>query len=367
MATEQEEWLPFDQPAPGVLQQLRRHRPAGPTQLALVLIALAVVVVAPGRTSKNQSAATTSTGSVNLLLGLDPALAYDPDRRQVVLLNQAGQTWLWANHTWTLAHPASSPPMGFDVAAWDPGIGQVLLVGVVGEASEFAYTHAWNGTTWTKLHPAVEPPAGALSMAYDATRRQMVLLVGLANASGTIEVETWIFDGERWFRRSGLDSPALSVSTAIGFDASSHALLAVSTDSADSRTRTWRWDGAGWRPLTPSHDPPGSAHMTLVNEPGSGRLLLLTEADAPFGLPTVTETWTWDGHDWTERSPLGESHVIPYAVTAAGDLWAFQEVPPDIYTPRSVEAFRWSSGSWEQAAVARVSPARRATHSRRRS
>jgi len=359
-----DEWLAHDQPAPGLLQQFRHHRPVGPSLFALALIALALVVIPSGRTSKSQGAATPSAGSLTPWLGYDPATAYDATRRQVVLLNQAGQTWLWANQTWTLAHPAGSPPTGFDVAAWDPGMGRVLLVGVVGEASEFTYTYAWDGTTWTKLHPAVVPPAGALSMAYDATGRQMVLLVGSGGASGTIEVETWVFDGDRWLRRSSLDSSRLSVSTAIGFDAFSHTLLAVASNFAASGTSTWRWDVAGWHLLTPSHSPPPSAHMTLVNQPGSGRLLLLTGADAPFGSPTVTQTWTWNGRDWAEHAPLGDDDVIPYAVTAAADgihgtLWAFEEVPPrTTYALSSVAAFRWSGAGWEHMSITRVAATR---------
>ena len=176
--------------------------------------------------------------------------------------------------------------------------------------------------------------------------------------SGTIEIETWIYQERRWRRRSNLDSSAFSVSTAVGFDAPSHSLLALSSIDAGLNTQTSRWDGTGWHPLTPAHLPPSSGHMTLVNEPGSGRLLLLTEAYAPFGNATVTETWLWNGHDWIERAPLAQNNVISYAVSAGRDLWAFQEVPPDARAARSVAVFKWSGSSWDQVAVARVSPRR---------
>lgn len=359
-----DEWLSFDQAAPGLLQQLRRRRPVGPTLLAVGLIALALVVVALGRTSKNQSGAPASPGSVAPFLGLDPGLAYDAKRRQVVLVNNPGQTRLWANQTWTWAQPAkaASPKGCCGVAAWDPDLGRVLLFDAEppGDAAPFTFTYAWDGVTWTRLENVADyqPPPGAFSMAYDPAQHQMVLLVALGTPSGTIEVETWIYQGGRWRRRSNLDSSAVSVSTAVGFDAPSHTLLALSTNDARSGTQTWRWDGAAWHPLAPTHTPPDSAHMTLVNEPGSGKLLLLTEGDAPLGKPTVSETWTREGHDCMERSPLGQNNVIPYAVSAGLDLWAFQEIPPDTRTPRSVAVFRWSGSSWDQVAVARVSPPR---------
>jgi len=354
-----DEWLPFDQPAPGLLHQLRRQSPIRPTLVALALVVLATVAISPGRMSNAQGVAVTSSTANGPLLGFGPALAYDAKHRQVVLLNQAGQTWIWANRSWTLAHPADSPPTGLEVAAWDPAIGKVVLVGVVGEASEFTYSYTWDGTSWNLLHPGVIPPAGALSMAYDAATRELVLLVGLAGPSGTIAVQTWIFDGKGWEPRAGLDSSSLSVSTALGFDPSTRTMLAVSTNFSASGTSTWRWDGGHWDSLTTSHHPPPSARMTLVNQPGSGKLLLLTEADSPFGDPTVAQTWTWSGRDWEERTPLGDSNVIPYAVTAGdalhGDLWAFEEIAGA--TPsalRPLAAFRWGGGHWDRLTIDRV-------------
>ena len=361
---EQDEWLPFDEAAPGLLQQLRAHRPVWVSLLAVALIALALVVVALGRTSKNQGDAPTASGTVAPFLGFDPALAYDAKHRQIVLVNNPGQTWLWANQAWTWAQPAaaSSPKGCCGVAAWDPDLGRVLLFDAEppGDAPPFTFTYAWDGASWTQLETMAEyqPPAGAFSMAYDPAHHQMVLLVALGTPSGTIEIETWIYQERRWRRRSNLDSSAFSVSTAVGFDAPSHSLLALSSIDAGLNTQTSRWDGTGWHPLTPAHLPPSSGHMTLVNEPGSGRLLLLTEAYAPFGNATVTETWLWNGHDWIERAPLAQNNVISYAVSAGRDLWAFQEVPPDARAARSVAVFKWSGSSWDQVAVARVSPRR---------
>ena len=361
-----DEWLDFDQPGPGILQQLRRQPPVGLALLALAAIALAVVIEIQGRTSTDQGVNTLAAGPTAPFIGFDPSLAYDVARRQVVLVNNPGETWLWANRTWTRAQPAISPPAGCcNVAAWDPEIGRVLLFGVEppGDAAQFTYTYAWNGATWTALlRGAVEPPPGAASMAYDPGHRQMVLLVGFGTAAGAVRVQTWTFEGERWLRRTDLDSPTVSFITALGFDAAAHALLAVSSNVADAGTQTWRWDGAAWHRLTPSHDPPGSAHMTLVNEPGSGRPLLLTEADAATSRSAISETWIWDGGDWVEHGPPGARDVIPYAVSAASDgihgtLWAFQQFPPDADTVRSVEALQWSGTGWERAALTRVARA----------
>jgi hypothetical protein len=363
MAGEHDEWLSFDEPAPGLLRQLRGHRPVGASLLVLALIALAVGVVALFRTSANQAAAPAILRSVAPFLGFDPYLAYDAKHRQVVLVNNPGQIWLWANRTWSMAHPAavSSPKGCCGAAAWDPELGRVLLFEAVppGDAQPLTFTYAWDGASWTQLESVAEyqPPVGAYSMAYDAGRQQMVLLASVGTQSGALEIETWIYQGGRWRRRSNLDSAAFSVISAVGFDARAHTLLALSGDSTGTGTQTWRWDGSAWHRLTPSHIPPESAHMTLVNEPGSGRLLLLTQTYG-FGKRTVTQTWSWTGSDWIERGPLAVNDLVPYAVTAGNDLWAFQEIPTDSHGVRSVGVFRWNGAGWDQVAVARVSPAR---------
>jgi hypothetical protein len=186
-----------------------------------------------------------------------------------------------------------------------------------------------------------------------------VMLVGRAGASGRIEVQTWIFDGNGWRHRPGLDSSSLSVSTAIGFDASARAMLAVSGNFSDGGTRTWSWDGIRWHAITTAHSPPAGVPMTLLNQPGSGSLLLISEAGGTFGT-TTAEAWTWNGNDWVERSPLREDGAITYPVTAAGDglhsqLWAFTEIPgATAAAARPLMAFRWNGGSWVAVPVARV-------------
>jgi len=362
-----EEWLPFDQSAPGLLRQLRRHRPVGVALLAFGLVAIAFGLVTLGRTSTKPAAALTAPGSVGPYFGFDPPTAYDLKRHQVVLVNSAGETWLWANQAWRLAKPANSPPMGCcSVAAWDPGAGRILLFGVEppGDLSQFADTYSWDGTTWIPLQrQAVAPPAGAPSMAYDPGHHQMVLLLSFGTAAGTVQVQTWIRQSGRWLRRSDLDAPALSFSTAVGFDTPSRTLLALSSNFSGPGTETWRWDGSGWHSMATSHRPPSSAHMRLVNEPTAGGLLLLTQAPTAFGQRIVTQTWTWNGQDWIEREPLAQSDVIPYATTAASDglhgsLWAFEQFPSDAHSARSVAVLKWSGGNWQELAVARVSPPR---------
>ena len=78
--------------------------------------------------------------------------------------------------------------------------------------------------------------------------------------------------------------------------------------------------------------------MQLVQDPVSGQLLLLTEADVPQGVPVPTETWTWNGRDWTRLGPAGKPGGDVYAVSLSdgggGAVWAFEDVTPSPGAPR---------------------------------
>src|SRR5919201_2949430 len=131
-----ESWLDPDQPSPSFLGQIREHR--GYLRGALVLAVLAGgISLAQRGNHQSQMGATLPTSPSPLVpfMGLRPAIAYDVKRQEVVLFNNAGQTWIWSGKQWKLAHPPVSPPTRCcTTAAWDPKMGQVLLFG--GDALE---------------------------------------------------------------------------------------------------------------------------------------------------------------------------------------------------------------------------------------
>jgi hypothetical protein len=55
---------------------------------------------------------------------------------------------------------------------------------------------------------------------------------------------------------------------------------------------TWTWDGADWTQRTPAHAPPPQYDMGLTYDSARGQVVLFSG-----------DTWTWDGTDWTQRTP----------------------------------------------------------------
>jgi hypothetical protein len=122
-------------------------------------------------------------------------MTYDAARSQVVVFSGidagANDTWLWngSTSTWTQAHPAASPPAGWNTMAWD-SLRQQAIVVLESESGSPTQTWSWDGSTWTQKMLAVNPPPRfAAGMAFDAARQQMILFGGVG--SGAVLGDTW--------------------------------------------------------------------------------------------------------------------------------------------------------------------------------
>jgi hypothetical protein len=362
-----------DQPGRLLIPQLREHRGFLLSIFALALFAgIVFIAVRPlsGRTptgtlasSPSPSEASSPSPPGSPFLGLYPGLAYDPAHHQVVLFNRLGETWLWSGNRWTVAHPRVSPRGRESAAmAWDPKLEEVLLFGGwVGPDDLPRDTWAWNGSTWREVgHGAVAPPGGAAGLAYDPGRQQMVLLV-FAGFGPIAPTETWTWDGAHWQQRPQRDGPAGPLFP-IAFDPRSRTVLVAGErcTALGCEPETWSWDGSSWHRLVPAHEPSASAHMTLVSDPVLGQPLMLTEADVPHGAPFPTETWTWDGRDWSRLQSVGQPGGTVNAVGTSdgsrGTVWAFEDVTPSVGATRVDAAWSWTGTKWVQSVGAAPSP-----------
>lgn len=359
----QDHWQDPDEPGRPFIEQLGEHRGFLLGTLVLALF-IGMIFVAPRTLSGRQpGGSTTASPSFGVpYFGLDPAFAYDPARHQVVLLNHLGETWIWSRRGWTMARPIVSPRGRIDAAmAWDPKLGAVLMFGGwVGPDDLPRDTWAWNGSSWREVGDGTgAPPGGPAGMAYDPDRRQMVLLT-FAGSGPTATTETWIWDGARWRQRPQQGGPA-GPALPTAFDTRSRAVLFAGERCTPTgcKSETWSWDGSAWHRVGPMHEPGASAHMTLVHDPVSGKLLLLSVAAGPQGVPSPTETWSWDGLDWTRLGPVGRPGNVVFAVGAGNDdggaVWAYEDVTPSLGATRIDAAWAWTGSKWVDSVDATLS------------
>src|SRR5207253_721251 len=91
-----------------------------------------------------------------------------------------------------------------------------------------------------------------------------------------------------------------------GFDGAGHVLGG-----------TWTWDGSNWTQQAPATSPPARDNAALVADPGTGQVVLFGGRDTS-GFRSIGDTWTWDGSNWTQRTPT-TSPPARQAATIAAD------------------------------------------------
>jgi hypothetical protein len=284
-----------------------------------------------------------------------PAMAYDEARQDVMLFGGEGfhDTWTWDGATWTPLSPAHSPsPRYRAAAAYDAAHQQIVLFGGTSGAvlcgdGDCEDTWTWDGSDWTERTPAHSPPAReSASAAYDAATQTTVLFGGAHcyNPGNGYRCDpfgdTWTWDGTDWTEQTPVHSPPARMSSSMAYDvATGDVVLFGGTGDgcAYCGDDTWSWDGADWTQRTPAHTPPGRTAAAMAYDPGSQTVVLFGGAGCGY---LCSDTWTWDGTDWTEQfpdeSPPGRDSAA-MAFDPNGSALLFGGVGPDpgssVYSP----------------------------------
>ena len=257
---------------------------------------------------------------------IDMAIAYDEAHGYTLLLTlelvppppgtadgvlrAVSATWKWDGSSWTLLHPAVSPPnMGgptvtFSNMVYDAALHEVVVMARTGTTSsnKTITTWGWDGVTWKDLQmtPMLSPDAADNYLAFDRAHSQLVLLQSTAYAGTT---QTWTGQGSTWTRRTPVTQPTgPPIGGGIAYDPRSSTVLVFGgTDGmgASNVNETWSWDGATWKHFQPVARPAGG-YATLAYDAANRQMVLFEAALVPGRSDTrTTSTWTWDGANWT--------------------------------------------------------------------
>jgi cysteine-rich repeat protein len=299
-------------------------------------------------------------------LGSPPArhghsLAYDPRRHRIVMFGgsslmfgELDDTWEYDGATWQ-SKDTTSGPLGREGAAmaWDPVVGRIVLFGGRDGETYFADTWTWDGTGWTQLEPPAPPPARAhAGLAYDAAGDRLLLFGGAASATSYL-TDTWSFDGTTWSpvtAATPATNPIIAIPTMV-YDPIRAVPLAVVTTGPPTTEEVWALSGGSWQRLNATVGSGGSfafdiAHdrilawagttfgryeydvgwtavsvstgagpraTSVAYDPVRARVVLFA------GNPTlVSDTWEWDGVQWTRRSTTGPPDRFEQAMAYDG-------------------------------------------------
>jgi len=206
-------------------------------------------------------------------------------------------------------------------------------------------TWEFNGVAWQQKPDLLAGNGGDVELAYDRARRRIVAYV----AEGTSE--TWEYDGTNWTKKTTATMPpALEDGALMTYDPVSNAVLLVVTTndlwfSGSYASETWTYDGSDWTRRATGL--PTNAWLGgLAWDEARGNAVLLT---------TDSETWTWNGAQWTRRTPAHSPAPARGFLTMAYDplravsvffsgeysTGGFSQVHP-------IDTWEWDGADWQQ-------------------
>ena len=138
-------------------------------------------------------------------------------------------------------------------------------------------------------------------MAYDRDRRVTVLFGGV-DSTGTKYGDTWAWNGSVWTRVPVARGPSPRFGAGMAYDATRREIILFGgVDASNQKLNdTWRWDGREWRAAATSASPPPRSEGHLAFDEARG-VIVLFGGEGVAVVPTLGDTWEWDGSRWTKR------------------------------------------------------------------
>jgi hypothetical protein len=222
-------------------------------------------------------------------------------------------------------------------------------------------TWEWDGKRWAEVYTAGNnpPPQWNSAMAYDSWRGRVVYMSAPTDGSGLQEV--WEFDGNRWERITPEgERPLCQVGVNIAFDSRRSRMVVF---GGPEYRDTWEWDGTSWFNVTPAGDlPPSRRSPAMAYDSARGRVVMYGGfRHSPY--VEYQDTWEWDGAEWFDVTPAGDSPTAHTSQAMAYDSIRQRMV---LYGGAGDRAETWewdgNAGVWTLVTVDRDSPPRRFGH-----
>jgi hypothetical protein len=166
----------------------------------------------------------------------------------------------------------------------------VLALGLWVVPVNAAAAATWS--TWSNV--ASSGPAGSSQAveAYDQATSTDVLF--------TPSGQTWTWNGSTWTQQFPTISPPGRWAASMAYDPVHGQVVLFGgcngTGCANNLSDTWTWNGSNWQEQSPVLSPPARTHGAMAWDPGSKTVLL-------FGGGTSTtnygDTWSWNGSSWS--------------------------------------------------------------------
>lgn len=154
--------------------------------------------------------------------------------------------------------------------------------------------------------------------------------------------------GDRfWAKQTPVHSPGPKQAAAMAYDAARAETVLFRSLAAGSET--WVWNGVDWTQRLPAHAPPGNGAMAYDS---------IRQQIVFFG--AGNQTWIWNGIDWTQLSPATSPHTRSYHAmafdAARGQVVLFGGFYWDSSVVTLNDTWVWDGTNWAQRFPATAPP-----------
>jgi uncharacterized protein (TIGR03437 family) len=278
----------------------------------------------------------------------------------------AGMITAQSAGNWTRQIPSNFPSSRSSAAmAYDSAHSQVVLFGgrFSGVSNDI---WVWDGSNWAEKSPQNRPPARAgHAMVYDSAHGQVVLFGGIGSDNQILS-DTWTWDGSNWTQKSPSNSPSARSAHAMAYD-SAHSQVVLYGGSAAVLfggpaiifNDTWTWDGSNWTQKSPSNSPSARVGHAMAYDSAHSQVVLYGGQDFVIAF---NDTWTWDGSNWTQKSPSNSpsaraGHAMAYDSAHTQIVFFGGSTTAAIFN----DTWTWDGSNWTQRSP-QNSPTARAQH-----
>jgi hypothetical protein len=253
------------------------------------------------------------------------------------------------NLNWVQKNPATSPTVRQNaVMAYDAAHGEVVLFGGLNGVTRKNDTWTWNGVDWTQESPATLPTAVKWSaLAYDAGREKTSLVGGYTTVKQTMNYE---WDGSNWTSKSALGTARSN--HALAYEGGSKILLFGGWATVSYSQDTLEWDGASWSTKAPASKPSGRMWPAMAYDSSRDKVVLFGGQTAVS--TRVNDTWEWDRTtaNWTQKSPSNnpdarQGHALAYD-SARGKVVLFGGTTDGTAAGSLSDTWEWDGNDWTQ-------------------
>ena len=180
-----------------------------------------------------------------------------------------------------------------------------------GHALQLNDTWCWDGTAWTAQTPSSIPSGRmAAPITYDQTHQELVMFGGRDLWSSGLEVlrDTWVWNGQDWRHRTPVTSPPARAYTGLAYDSIRQEAVLYGGWNGNASfppnlSDTWTWDGSNWTQRFPQQNPGVREDHLMVYDEARKQTVLFGGLQWSYGFTQFNDTWTWDGLNWTKQNP----------------------------------------------------------------